>query len=58
MERMLTVPEVAAVLRKAPFTVRKRARLGQLPGAKKVGRDWLFNAEKIERFSGGKGATR
>jgi excisionase family DNA binding protein len=51
---MLTVPEVAALIHKAVVTVRKMARKGALPGAKRVGRDWLFRRGEIQRFVEGK----
>ncbi len=51
---MLTVPEVATLIHKAPFTVRKMARNGALPGAKRVGREWLFRRPDIQRFVEGK----
>ena len=53
MNRMLTVPEVAELIGKAPFTVRKMARLGKLPGARRIGRDWRFVRTMMERFTEG-----
>ena len=48
----MDVAEVATLLKKSPYTVRKMARLGALPGARKVGRDWRFNGDRIRRFAG------
>ena len=47
---MLTVEEVAPLLHLAPFTVRRMARLKQIPGARKIGRAWLFRHHDLQRF--------
>jgi len=52
MKPMLSVPDVAALIRKSCYTVQKMARLGQLPGAKKIGNEWRFSAVKIAHFIG------
>ena len=44
------VADLAKALLKSPYTIRKMARAGKLPGAKKIGRDWSFEAEKVNRF--------
>ena len=44
------VKELAKALLKSPYTIRKMARAGKLPGAKKIGRDWSFDVEKVNRF--------
>lgn len=41
---MLTITEYAARIGKAPSTVRQKCLLGTLPGAVKIGRDWLIPA--------------
>lgn len=42
-DRPLTVDEVAGLLRVSTKTVYRRARLGQLPGAFKVGHQWRIH---------------
>ena len=44
------VAALATALLKSPYTIRKMARAGKLPGAKKIGRDWSFDAEKVNRW--------
>lgn len=39
---MITVKEYAERIGKAPTTVRQKCQLGHLPGAVKIGRDWLI----------------
>jgi hypothetical protein len=51
---MFTVPEVAALLHKHPVTIRNLARRRAIPGAKRVGREWLFQRGPFERFVAGK----
>lgn len=40
--RMLTIPEYAARVGKSPRSVRQKCLLGHLPGAVKIGRDWMI----------------
>lgn len=47
---MLTVPELAGLLHKHPVTIRNLARRRAIPGAKRVGREWLFQRAAIEKF--------
>ncbi len=47
---MLTVPEVAMLIRKSAYTVRVMARRGALPGSKKLGCEWMFARPAIEKF--------
>jgi hypothetical protein len=42
---MLTIAEYAARIGKAPRSVRQKCLLGTLPGAVKIGRDWLIPSE-------------
>lgn len=50
LRKRLSVSQVAEALSLSCYTVRKMARLRSLPGAVKVGRDWRFDGDKIERF--------
>ena len=45
-KKILTATEVAKYLRIHPYTVKRLAREGQLPGFK-VGGQWRFSSEKI-----------
>lgn len=42
---MLTIVEYAARIGKAPRSVRQKCQIGTLPGAVKIGRDWLIPAD-------------
>lgn len=42
MSDMLTVQQYAAKHNKAEITIRKKCQRGTLPGAVKIGRDWLI----------------
>jgi excisionase family DNA binding protein len=46
---VLTVRELSNYLRVHPSTISRLLKTGQLP-AFKVGRDWRFNAEQIDRW--------
>jgi excisionase family DNA binding protein len=46
---VLTVKELSLYLRVHPSTIYRLLKAGQLP-AFKVGRDWRFNAEQIDRW--------
>ena len=48
---VLTAEEVAEYLRIHPYTVRRLARDGKLPGFK-VGGQWRFNNEEIKKLKG------
>ena len=50
---MLTVVEVARLIRKEPETVRELARRGKLPGAQKLGGAWMFQRPVIDKFVSG-----
>lgn len=51
MEKILTVTEVAKLLRITKQSVRNKAIAGELP-AKKIpgGNKWMFNEEEIKKF--------
>lgn len=49
MEPMLTVDEIAALLKRAPFTVRKWLRDKKLIGIR-IGRDWRVKPDDLARF--------
>lgn len=38
----LKVAHLAEKFDKTPYTIREWAKTGKLPGAKKIGRDWVF----------------
>ena len=44
-DNLLPLNEYAARIGKAPRTVRQKCTLGYLPGAVKIGRDWLIPAD-------------
>lgn len=43
----LTSAEVAAVLRRSVYTIRRRCAEGRYPGARKDGRDWRIPREIV-----------
>jgi excisionase family DNA binding protein len=47
---VLTVSEVAELLRLAPITVSRMARKGEIPGAFRVARHWRFSIKELERW--------
>jgi excisionase family DNA binding protein len=47
---MLTLAEAAAVLGFSEYHTRKLARLGQLPGARKIGHSWRFRGDLLASF--------
>ncbi|MBV8360999.1 MAG: helix-turn-helix domain-containing protein [Deltaproteobacteria bacterium] len=49
MPPILTLTEVARYLRVHPSTIHRLVKSSQLPGFR-VGRDWRFNLEDIDRF--------
>ena len=48
-DRIMTVAELSQYLRVHPSTIYKLLRSGDLPGFK-VGSDWRFNTERIDRW--------
>lgn len=50
--RMFTVSDVAKMINKSEQTTRKMARLGLIPGARRMGRDWRFRHSEINKFVG------
>lgn len=49
MDRLMTIEEVAAVLRVSRFTVYRLAKGRAIP-ATKIGRQWRFQKEEINRW--------
>ena len=45
IEKLIPIAEYAAKIGKAPITVADKCRRGALPGAVKIGRDWLVPAD-------------
>lgn len=50
---ILTAEEVAKYFRVHPYTVKRLAREGKLPGFK-IGGQWRFNLEKINKMQSDK----
>ncbi len=42
---LIPLPEYAARVGRAPISVRRKCLRGNLPGAVKIGRDWLIPAD-------------
>jgi hypothetical protein len=42
---LISINEYAAKIGKAPTTIRQKCQRGTLPGAVKIGRDWLIPAD-------------
>ena len=55
-DRIMTVAELSEYLRVHPSTIYKLLRSGDLPGFK-VGSDWRFNIEAIDRWRLGQGSS-
>jgi len=53
---MLIAADVATLLHTSRWAVNKMARLKRIPGAKRIGRVWLFYRNEIQRFVDGKPA--
>ena len=49
MERLMTIDEVASYMQVSRFTVYRLAKERTIP-ASKVGRQWRFQREEIERW--------
>ena len=49
-DTIMTLQEVAQYLRCHPSTIYRALKRGELPGFR-IGSDWRFNSEMIERFS-------
>jgi len=47
---LLTVEELAEVLRVHPEHIRRITRQGRVPGAKKILRRWLYDQEAIQQW--------
>jgi excisionase family DNA binding protein len=50
MEELLTVDEVAHLLKLQPWTVREWAKDKKIPGAVKYGRLWRFRKRTVEAW--------
>lgn len=44
-DNLITIAEYAARIGKAVRTVQQKCQLGHMPGAVKIGRDWLIPAD-------------
>lgn len=44
-DNLIPIAEYAAQIGKAPRSVRQKCQLGTMPGAVKIGRDWLIPAD-------------
>jgi hypothetical protein len=42
--------EAAALVLKSPPWLRRRAKAGEIPGARKYGKSWVFEREAFDRF--------
>lgn len=47
-----STPEVAAILGRDPRTLRRAAEAGQIAGARKVGKNWLFPVAWLQEQAG------
>lgn len=54
---MLTVKEVAELLRISEFTIRELARNGKIQGATKIGGEWRFSRQVIDAMVQGEAAN-
>lgn len=45
IDNYISVPEYAARIGRTPYAVRHKCQRGTLPGAVKIGRDWLIPAD-------------
>lgn len=45
INNLIPLPEYAARTGKSPITVRQKCQRGNIPGAVKIGRDWLIPAD-------------
>lgn len=56
-DNLLPIQEYASLVGKSPVTVRQKCQRGTIPGAVKIGRDWLIPADapyKDSRIRSGK----
>lgn len=47
---LIDADTLALLLRREQQEVRKQARLGRIPGAKKIGKFWYFEKNKLREF--------
>jgi excisionase family DNA binding protein len=50
INELLTVREVAKYTNLHPYTVRKLAREGKMPGCQKLGGTWLFSKKELDDY--------
>lgn len=53
----MTVQELAAIMGRDPATIRRHCVRGYIPGAEKIGRDWLIPLAGAEQYAGDDGYT-
>ena len=54
LNALLSVPIMSALLSLPPEHINKLCRLGEIPGAKKIGRFWFVEKDKLKNyFTGG-----
>lgn len=53
--RMLSVPAVSKILGKKDETIRRLAKAGSIPGAKRVGGQWRFLPAELAKYIGAEG---
>jgi excisionase family DNA binding protein len=50
MSKDLTIQELARIVGRHPETLRRLARMGELPGAYRLGHCWLISREAADRL--------
>ena len=53
MEKLYSIAETAEILGLQPVRTRELCRQGRLPGAQKVGRDWVIPESAIQSYTPG-----
>ena len=53
MEKLYSIAEAAEMLELQPVRTRELCRQGRLPGAQKVGRDWIVPESAIKEYKPG-----
>jgi excisionase family DNA binding protein len=49
-DRLMTVNEVAKYTNLHPYTIRRLAREGKIPGCRKLGGTWEFHKKELDDF--------